>query len=172
MNVEKLMTSLEQFGQTLPLWTAAVALEDAAWRPASGAWSILEVVAHLADEEQFDFRPRLESTLRDARAPWPPIDPERWAVERRYNKGSLADAAARFASLRAESVSWLRGLESPDWNQTHVHPQFGPFRAGDLLSAWAAHDHLHLRQIAKRQFELVQGYGGDYSTRYAGEWRA
>ena len=42
----------------------------------------------------------------------------------------------------------------------------------DLLTSWAAHDALHLRQIAKRLFQLAERDGGEYNSRYAGEWRA
>ncbi|HMC11612.1 MAG TPA: DinB family protein, partial [Pirellulaceae bacterium] len=66
------------------------------------------------------------------------------------------DVVNRFCKLRDESLSWLRSMEQPDWNQTHNHPQHGPFRAGDILAAWAAHDYFHLRQIAKRMYELAR----------------
>ena len=51
-------------------------------------------------------------------------------------------------------------------------PKIGPIRAGDLLASWAAHDMLHLRQIAKRKFELIQQAGGEFTTDYAGPWGA
>ena len=105
-------------------------------------------------------------------ATWRPIDPERWAIERRYNEGQLSDAVARFTSLRKESLDWLRSLERPDWGRAHQQPQYGVFRAGDLLASWAAHDALHLRQIAKRMYQMAARDAGEYSIRYAGEWKA
>ena len=170
MDASKLLDSLDRFGRLLPELVRDIPLDDARWKPADGAWTILEIVCHLADEEEFDFRERLKRTLSDPAAPWPSIDPESWAVERRYNAGQLDAAADRFQSLRRQSVDWLRSLETPSWNQTHLHPKFGPFRAGDLLAAWAAHDTLHLRQIAKRLYQLAARDAGEYSTRYAGEW--
>lgn len=165
-----LLDSLARFGHALPAVVRDISPADARWKPASGAWSIVEIVRHLVDEETEDFRRRIESTLTDASRPWPPIDPEGWAVARRYEDADLAVAAAEFQRLRAASVAWLRSLREPDWTATHQHPKFGPFAAGDLLAAWAAHDHLHLRQIAKRQFELAQRDAGEFTTRYAGEW--
>ena len=44
---------------------------DARWKPPSGAWSIVEVVNHMADEDAEDFRARLERTLRDPMEAWP-----------------------------------------------------------------------------------------------------
>jgi hypothetical protein len=130
----------------------------------------VEIVGHLADEEEFDFRERVRLTLADPSFPWPSIDPEGWAVERRYNEQQLVNVVSRFVRLREHSLQWLRSLDQPDWNRTHEHPQFGPFRAGDILSAWVAHDYLHLRQISKRLYELAARDAGDYSVRYAGPW--
>lgn len=172
MNLSKIVRSLERFGRLLPEIVCDMDTDDARWKPPDGAWSILEIVSHLADEEEFDFRERLRRTLTDPIASWPPIAPEEWAVERRYNERTLEVAAQRFQSLRGQSIAWLRSLVEPDWSRTHHHPQHGPFRAGDLLSSWAAHDWLHLRQISKRMYQMAARDAGDYSVHYAGEWRA
>jgi hypothetical protein len=172
MNEAKLIASLERFGRMLPAVVRDVSDDDAVWKPPDGAWSILEVVCHLADEEVLDFRQRVGLTLADPCQAWPPIDPEGWAVERRHNEGKLGEVASRFAMLRVESLAWLRSLDRPDWDRTHHHPKFGAFHAGDLLASWAAHDYLHLRQIAKRMYQMAARDGGEYSTRYAGDWRA
>jgi hypothetical protein len=162
--------SLERFGRVLPAMLRDVSPSDACWKPGDGAWSILEIVCHLVDEEQYDFRPRIESTLADPERAWVPIDPEGWAVERKYNERDLNEMAATFHALREGSVKWLRSLPNPDWQRTHVHPQFGPFSAGDLFAAWVAHDCLHLRQLAKRLYEIAGRDAGEHSTRYAGSW--
>ena len=170
MNALRLIHSLDRFGRLLPDVVRDLDADDARWKPASGAWSILEIVSHLADEEEFDFRVRIETTLTDPNREWPPIDPEGWAVERCYNAGDLETAVERFVTLRRQSVAWLRALPDPDWSQEHDHPRFGPFPAADLLAAWTAHDYLHLRQISKRMYEIVQRDAAGSSTEYAGEW--
>jgi hypothetical protein len=172
LDATRLIARLERFGAALPAVVTGIPADDARWKPADGAWSVVEIVRHLGDEEVDDFRRRLQLTLDDPAADWPPIDPEGWAVERRYNEDSLDVAAARFAAERRASVAWLRGVAGPNWSNTHLHPKGWSIRAGDLLSAWAAHDALHLRQIAKRLYQLAQRDGGEYVTVYAGEWRA
>ena len=57
MNDLKLIESLERFAQMLPAVVHGVAPDNARWKPPDGAWSILEIVCHLADEEELDFRP-------------------------------------------------------------------------------------------------------------------
>lgn len=149
---------------------------DARWRPPGGQWSILEIVNHMADEDADDFAPRLESTLRDPAAPWAPLDPEGAARDRRYNERELSASLERFEAVRTSSLNGLAELTREgaaiDWSRAYRHPKIGPIRAGDLLASWVAHDHLHLRQIAKRLFQLAQRDAGDYATRYAGEWGA
>jgi len=144
--------------------------EQARWKPEPAQWSILEVVNHLADEEVDDFRTRLDLTLHRPKAEWPRIDPQKWAVERRYNERDLAESLARFLARRADNVTWLAGLQAPNWEQAHQHPRFGPIRAGDLMISWVAHDHIHIRQINRLHREyLVASLPGN-SPEYAGKW--
>jgi hypothetical protein len=172
MRVDDLVRSLEQFPTTLRAVVSGLTDEEARRKPASGAWSILEIVTHLADEEVEDFRRRVEMTLREPDETWPGIDPEGWAVERQYNEGQLSESIERFVKERSESVRWLRALDDPPWDRAHEHPKLGVLRAGDLLAAWTAHDMLHLRQIAKRRYEVIEMAAEPFSIAYAGAWSA
>lgn len=177
MNAVLVIDRLERFGREIAGLASIASEDDARWKPREGAWSILEIVNHLADEEVDDFRTRLRLTQDDPAAPWPGIDPEGWACEREYNQRSLSESIDRFVRERGESVKWLRSLVHSgraDWKVEHLHPRHGPISAGTLLVSWAAHDALHLRQIAKRLFELAgrDGASEEFRTGYAGEWRA
>ena len=143
---------------------------DDARRPGGdNAWSIVEIVAHLADEEAEDFRTRLRLTLEEPETAWPPIDPEGVARERMYNERDLTVELDRFTREREASLAWLDTLGDPDWSRAHNHPRFGPIRAGDLLVSWADHDVLHIRQLARRVHELIIANGAPYATDYAGQ---
>lgn len=170
LDLGAIVTSLRRNAEVVAGLASDVDGEQARWKPEPGKWSILEVVAHLADEEVDDFRARLDYTLHRPQSPWQPIDPEGWAVERRYNEGHLPDALARFRAARSESILWLEGLEAPDWASAHHHPKLGPIRAGDLLTAWVAHDHIHVRQLNRLHREFLVSTVSDFSARYAGDW--
>jgi hypothetical protein len=170
MNAAALIARLEHLPAALPSLLAGVSVEDARWKPPSAAWSILEIVNHLADEEESDFRARIRATLAEPQQDWPKIDPEGWAVQRRYNERDLGESIARFVRSRRESMQWLHSLGEVAWDRACQHPRFGPIHAGALLGAWAAHDALHLRQIAKRLYELAQRDADPYPTIYAGQW--
>jgi hypothetical protein len=172
MNVPNLIESLERFGRSLPVVVQGISSADASWKPSDGAWSILEIIMHLCDEEVDDFRTRVRMTLEDPRKPWPEIHPSQWAIDRKYNEADLSQAVERFVRERQHSVEWLRSLRDVDWSIAYAHPTIGPLHVGDLLASWAAHDALHLRQIAKRMHQLAQRDGSPFSVAYAGDWTA
>jgi hypothetical protein len=172
MDIQNLFSRLRGFSTTLPALVDHVSTSDSRWKPADGAWSILEIVCHLADEEVDDFRARVRSTLETPRQEWAPIDPEMAAIQRNYNDGNLSDAIERFVYERNASVAWLQDnlddiAEHSD--QAYEHPRFGPITVGELFGSWVAHDQLHIRQISKRLYQMTNRDAAPYSTRYAGD---
>ena len=172
MNLVAVIDRMGCFPATVRAACAGLSVADERWRPDATRWSIVEIVTHLADEEGEDFRARVRSTLKDPTRAWMPIDPEGWADERRYRERDLGEELSRFERERADSVAWLRSLRDPDWSRAYEHPKLGPIAAGDLMASWCAHDALHLRQIAKRLYELTRRDAAGFGTAYAGEWGA
>ena len=171
MDAESIVLRLRGNILTFQGLTLGMSEDQARWKPEPDQWSVLEVVNHLADEELLDFRTRLDLTLHRSPEAWPPIDPTGWVVDRGYNDRGLVESMSRFTAERDRSLTWLEGLEDPDWEQAHEHASFGPIKAGDLMAAWLAHDLIHVRQINRlhRQWlEAVSAAG--YSPRYAGRW--
>lgn len=172
MRPEPLIERLARFPAALRAAVGVVSVEDARWKPAPEHWSILEIACHLCDEEREDFGFRVRSTIETPESPWPPLDLKDVAQIRRYNERDLAAAVDGFCAERERNVAWLRSLSNPDWSSAYHHPKVGPVPAGELLTAWCAHDALHLRQLAKRLFNLAERDGAPHPTRYAGEWTA
>ncbi len=143
--------------------------ERARWKPDPDTWSVLEVVNHLADEETLDFRVRIEITLFRPDEPWPPIDPAGWVTERDYNGRDLTESLQRYLDARQENLSWLKGIESPDWNLSYQAP-WGEIRAGDLFASWVAHDLLHTRQLIELHWAFATVRSVPFSNQYAGTW--
>ena len=171
LNVTELVGRMSGVPAAVRALVVGMSDEALRWRPEKGAWSVLEVIWHIADEEALDFPVRLRLTIESPEEAWPPIDPTGWAVQRRYNTLALEDGLAFFEQHRAEHIAWLRTLDAEDLESVHEHPRFGPIKAQMLLASWAAHDALHLRQIAKRQYQLVQMRDAPgVDLRYAGEW--
>jgi hypothetical protein len=168
MDIQQSIDQLRRSGAAIVDMVGGVDAEHARWKPAPERWSILEVINHLADEEREDFRTRFELTLRDPHAEWPKLDPEAIVVTRAYNARELAASLDAFRREREQSLAWMASLGDVQLDNAHAHPAFGALRAGDLLAAWVAHDLLHIRQIARIQYEYVAAQSAPYSTAYAG----
>ena len=167
MNLTQMIARLERYPAVLAALVDGISDEEARYKPPTGAWSILEIITHLADEETEDFPLRMQMTLEDPDQSWPSIGPEGAAVERKYNEGDLAEALARFTNKRRGWLDWISAQSELPWDISYEHQFVGTLRAGDLFAAWVAHDSLHLAQISKRLVELTRLDAGDYHTKYA-----
>lgn len=143
---------------------------QARWKPSPDEWSILEVINHLYDEEREDFRTRLNLTLHHPDAAWPGINPEGWVHERNYLGRDLDTSLQAFLGERRASLAWLRGLPSPNWDSAHDHPDQLPLTAGEILGAWLAHDHLHIRQLNQLHWQYLSLSIAPVALEYAGGW--
>lgn len=143
--------------------------DQAIWKPTETTWSILEVVCHLADEEEFDFPVRLKMILEGSEKAWPAINPLAWVEEHEYSKANLYETLNRYVKTRNQSLEWLDSLETPEWTRVGQSP-VGEMVAGDLLASWAAHDLLHLRQMIELHYAYLIKRASPYKVGYAGDW--
>lgn len=169
MNPDRIIVQLAGQMRSIASLVRGVTDEQARWKPELDSWSILEVVNHLYDEEREDFRRHLEDVLLHPGLSWHPIAPGAWVTERGYNQRVLADALDNFLHEREESLAWLKALPDVDW-QVECTTPWGKIRTGDLLSAWAAHDLLHLRQLVELLYALAVNEAKPYEVGYAGDW--
>ncbi|MBS1550508.1 MAG: DinB family protein [Bacteroidetes bacterium] len=138
-------------------------------KPAENKWCLLEIVCHLYDEEKEDFKPRLSKILNGDHN-WEPIDPQGWVLSRNYMEKDFSGTLNKFLDERKKSVDWLNSLNINDWNVKAVHPKLGEFTAYQMLCNWLAHDFLHIRQILKLKYQLLESGPGKDMLRYAGDW--
>lgn len=164
------LAALEANAAVIGALARAVPADAVRWRPAAGAWSALEVVNHLVDEEREDFRTRLDVVLHRPGEDPPPIDPEGWVTSRDYSDRDFDESLARFLDERRSSLAWLGELDRPDWSRAWSHPDGFTIRAGDLLASWVAHDLLHLRQLVEIQYARRADEVAPYDVEYAGPW--
>jgi len=169
ITLDRCLTRLSSSAETIASLARTVSDVQARWKPSPEEWSVLEVICHLYDEEREDFRMRVDFTLHKPDADWPPINPVGWVTERGYNRRDPAASLEAFLSERRKSLEWLRSLQNPNWESTHTHPR-GSMRAGDVLAAWVAHDHLHIRQLNQLHWQYLSQDVAPVSLEYAGGW--
>lgn len=117
-------------------------------RPADGEWAAVEVVAHLADSEEYALA-RVRRMASEDEPTLAPFDQEALAIERRYLDLDVVAELARLAALRAEHVALLESLDDAGWNRTGMHGEHGRMTIERYESHVAAEEVDHLAQIAR-----------------------
>ena len=133
------------------------------FRESPDAWTVREVLCHLADGEIADWIPRIGIILSNRpETPFAPFDRE--AGFDRYCGWSAAALLDEFDRLRAASVTCLShfAIGPADLARTGIHPEFGPVTLEQLIACWVTHDFAHLAQISRI---LVRHFG-----REVGPW--
>jgi len=131
------------------------------WREASGAWTPIEVLAHLADGEITDWMPRVERIVSGG-GRFAPYDRE--GGFERYRGWTAEALVGEFGQLRRANLDRLDQLDltAPHLGLTGEHPEFGTVTLGQLLATWAAHDMAHVAQLSRI---LARAFG-----RHVGPW--
>lgn len=169
MEPNKLIQELTNSTEMIRTLLAGVTQEDAQVKPTPEAWSQLEVICHLHDEEREDFRARLDSILHRPAEEFQVINPQGWITERKYNEQNFDQTKENFFAERAKSLEWLQTLANADWETTHTD-KYGSVTAGEMFSAWVAHDNLHIRQLVELRRARIERFTQPYPIEYAGEW--
>jgi len=115
-------------------------------RPASGKWSIQEIVAHLADDELVGaYRVRLILSQPDIAIQ--AFDQDAWAVAGRYAQIEPQVSLALFRSLRAANLALWNALTPEEWDRAGIHAERGRESVRDIATYYAGHDLNHFAQI-------------------------
>ena len=96
MKFETLFKELQNNRKVFRHLLAGMTQQEAQNKADEQAWSMLEVVCHLYDEEREDFREHLDFILHRQNEEWHVIDPQSWVTGRNYNKQDFAQMQERF----------------------------------------------------------------------------
>jgi len=117
-------------------------------RPDPKNWSAKEVVCHVRDTEE-SFMMRFLSILAMDDPKFLPVEPDRWAVERQYQRNDVQEALAAFKTRREETLRFFRGLKPDQWERSGVHATRGRMTLKDFVELMAWHDDNHLDQLKR-----------------------
>lgn len=135
-------------------------VRDLKKRPSAGKWSIQEILAHLADVEQYGMRGRVEAIVTGDRPVLEPFDQEKRAVDLHYNRIDPEVSLASLTSQRRANVRWLRKLRPAQLRRVGIHQSVGEVSALNFLHEWAFHDLGHLKQILEvKRYSLFPQMG-------------
>jgi uncharacterized damage-inducible protein DinB len=125
-------------------------------QPIAGKWSILEVVAHLADSELLGAT-RFRFAIAEPGATLAYYEEADWARELEYNdydEERLQATLTLFASLRATSAAMFRSTPSHLWANAALHREWGALTLRRMLEIYAEHGERHIGQILERRSML------------------
>ncbi len=117
-------------------------------RPDPKNWSAKEVICHVRDIEE-SFMMRFLSIMAMDDPKFLPVEPDRWAVDRQYQRNDVQEALAAFKTRREETLRFLRGLKPEQWERGGIHATRGRMTLKDFVELMAWHDDNHLDQLKR-----------------------
>jgi uncharacterized damage-inducible protein DinB len=116
-------------------------------RPGPGRWSVVEILAHMAEDELVTSW-RYRQMIEHDGALLAGFDQDLWARLGGYASWTARDALEMFRLLREANLRMLRALSPEEWERGGKHEERGPLSVRDLTRHMAAHDVNHIRQVA------------------------
>jgi uncharacterized damage-inducible protein DinB len=113
-----------------------------------GKWSATDVLQHLADSEAV-WAVRLRKVLAEDRPKIEGYDQDLWADRLHYADADPVRARRVFRVLREANLGLVRGLSASERSRTGVHSDRGPESVEHMIRLYAAHDLVHLQQLAR-----------------------
>jgi hypothetical protein len=93
-------------------------------RPAPGKWSVVEILAHLADCEIVTGY-RMRSILGAPGTPIAAFDQDKWAEAENYARRDPMMSLGVFVTLREANLALLKSLRAEQWKHFGVHAERG-----------------------------------------------
>jgi hypothetical protein len=115
-------------------------------RPAPEKWSIVEILAHLAETELVcGYRMRM--ILSSSGTPIQAFDQDAWARAGNYAKADAKASLKMFRTLRESNLALLGSLPPEKWEYFGMHAERGKETIAHMAKMFAGHDINHLMQI-------------------------
>jgi len=125
-------------------------VDDAALRQPErpGKWSMLQVAGHLADGELV-VATRIRFVVAEDDPALPGYDQDRWVAELWNGEVGIEEVLEQFSATRKANLRLLRGLTPAQWERAGIHSERGLETVRHISKLSAAHDLVHLRQLAR-----------------------
>ena len=117
-------------------------------RPAPGKWSVVEILAHLADVE-IAVGWRMRSILGAPGTPVQAFDQDAWVVAGHYDKRDPRKSVELHRALREANLALLKSLLPDQWKHFGQHAERGQESIEHIFRMIAGHDINHIRQIER-----------------------
>jgi DinB superfamily len=117
-------------------------------RPAPEQWSVIEILAHLADSEVVCGW-RLRAIVGAPGTPIEAYDQNAWAAAGHYATRDPNQCIEQFRAMRKANLSLLNSLTPEQWSHCGMHAERGKETVEQIVSLIAGHDLNHVQQIER-----------------------
>lgn len=126
------------------------------FRSSPDAWTIHEIVVHIADSEANSFV-RCRRFIAEPGSTVLGYDENQWAKSLNYRQQSPEDALELFKWLRHNSYALIKDLPETVWSNTVVHSENGVMTMDDWLDTYERHIRDHIGQMQAVYDEWLAG---------------
>lgn len=118
-------------------------------RPAARKWSVVEIIAHMADAE-LAMGWRFRNMIATPGVPLQWWDEQLWSEACRYSGIPVAGSLELFGALRSSNLRLLRSISPEQLECSYgVHDKRGRQTVAQFVQLEAAHDLNHVQQIKR-----------------------
>jgi len=150
MNRAECNAKIEEYGRGFDLFNAAldeIPREAREYRPASGEWSVHEVIVHMADSESMGAL-RLRKIIAEPGTTLMTYDETKWAEALDYRNQNADDALQDFRLARQMTYHLLKTLSDEVFTHSVIHPAFDePYTFEQWLNIYVDHVPEHVGQL-------------------------
>jgi len=117
-------------------------------KPSADKWSVVEILAHLAEDEltsSWRYRQMIEHSGLALMG----FDQDKWATLGDYGSWNAREALEMFRLLREANLRMLNRLTPKEWESEGHHAERGRITVCALARHMAAHDVNHILQIER-----------------------
>jgi hypothetical protein len=116
------------------------------FQPSPGAWSVRQILGHLADAELLA-AVRFRRIIAEDNPPLLAYDQNAWAERLHYEKRRVSEVLDTFRRLRAANHSLLAEQAEEAFARTGTHPDSGPTTLLDLVRMYIDHTEKHASRM-------------------------
>jgi DinB family protein len=125
--------------------------------PASGEWSVLELLGHFVDAE-IVLSGRYRWVLSHDRPPLLGYDQDRWVERLRHNDEPPDELLELFSVLRAANLALWNRSSAEDRRRVALHAERGAESYELMFRMLAGHDRFHLDQMTRTLGQIRAGH--------------
>lgn len=145
--LKKLVDAAEKSPREIAASVSGLSEQVLRYKPAPDKWSIVEILAHLADMEIL-YAYRMRQMVADDKPVIAPINQDQWAARLGYLQESVPELLALYGLNRHYNLNLLRRLKPENLDKGAFHPELQrTVTLAEYVQMMGKHGPNHLAQI-------------------------